>query len=400
MKRYSFILTACMVVLLSCQHPSSNKPQTMAASDTPVSSAAFDSIHYAKGFKVERHDGWCLLEVSDPQDARKTKDTYRFALVSKSDADVPSGLPRIQVPVRNVICTTTLQLSGFLKLHALDHISGIMSAKRLFSPELKRRIEEGSIVKVGKEGNFDTELILASQPSAILVSLSKRGGFDKLEDLGFPLIPYMGYQETSPLAQAEWIKFVGLLTGRESASDSIFHRIEQSYLSARDSLKAFVQSTQANQSQASGDPASARPPFVLYGKLHGDNWYAMGGGSFISQICSDAGAFYFMAIDSRSGGINLDFEYVYSMASDVDFWVVQNKDREPLTYSSLAEEDARYADFRPWKERRIICCDMSQTPINELSPMEPDTILLDFIHAIHPGYLKDYHPKYYQILQH
>ena len=132
-------------------------------------------------------------------------------------------MPRIKVPVKNVVCTTTLQLSGFLKLQALNYISGIMSAKRLFSPTLKQYIDEGKIVKVGKEGDFDVELILASQPSAILVSLSKRGGFDKLEDLGFPLIPYMGYQETSPLAQAEWIKFVGLLTGQAQEADSIFN---------------------------------------------------------------------------------------------------------------------------------------------------------------------------------
>jgi len=30
--------------------------------------------------------------------------------------------------------------------------------------------------------------------------------------------------------------------------------------------------------------------------------------------------------------------------------------------------------------------------------MEPDTVLLDFIHAFHSDILKDYQPKYYKVL--
>ena len=85
-----------------------------------------------------------------------------------------------------------------------------------------------------------------------------------------------------------------------------------------------------------------------------------------------------------------------AVGKQADYWIIQNKSHTALTYQSLLEEDERYADFRPWKEGHIVCCDMGQTPINELSPMEPDTILLDFIHAFHPEFMNDYHPKYYQ----
>lgn len=395
MKKTLLLFLACSIAMISCKNKPSEKSEHPEYSEISEYSDSTNSIRYAQGFKVERHDGWLSLEISDPQSSNHA-DTYRFALVSSDDAKTPSGMPRIKVPVKNVVCTTTLQLSGFLKLQALNYISGIMSAKRLFSPMLKQYIDEGKIVKVGKEGDFDVELILASQPSAILVSLSKRGGFDKLEDLGFPLIPYMGYQETSPLAQAEWIKFVGLLTGQAQEADSLFNAIEQSYLSARDTIQSYLQTHTAET--PSSKEATTNRPNVLYGKLHGDNWYAMGGESFISKICKDAGARYFMVDDNRTGGVNLDFENIYAMANNVDFWIIQNKSHTALTYQSLLEEDERYADFRPWKEHHIVCCDMSQTPINELSPMEPDTILLDFIHAFHPGFMNDYHPKYYQII--
>ncbi len=277
---------------------------------------------------------------------------------------------------------TSLQLAGFIKLGALDFVSGINSSRHLFDQELKARIKDGRIVKIGKEGNFDEELVMAANPTAILVSLSKRGGFDKLEDVKIPLIPYMGYQETTPLAQAEWIKFVGLLTGKTAEANLLFDEIKKNYAEA----KALI-------------PEGAVRPEVLYGKMHGDNWYAMGGESFIAQIIKDAGAHYFMESDKRTGGVNLDFETVYAQAEKGDFWVIQNKGKESQTYGNMKEENNRYADFRAWKEHRVLCCDISDTPVNELSAMEPDLVLKDFIKAFHPELLSDYSPKYYKVIK-
>ena len=237
-------------------------------------------------------------------------------------------------------------------------------------------------MKIGKEGNFDEELVIAANPTAILVSLSKRGGFDKLEEVKIPLIPYMGYQETTPLAQAEWIKFVGLLTGKTAEANRLFAEIEKDYAET----KALVS-------------ADANRPEVLYGKMHGDNWYAMGGESFIAQIIKDAGAHYFMEGDERTGGVNLDFETVYAQAEKGDFWVIQNKGKESQTYGNMKDENSRYADFRAWKEHKVLCCDISETPVNELSSMEPDFVLKDFIKAFHPDLLKDYTPKYYKVIK-
>ena len=42
---------------------------------------------------------------------------------------------------------------------------------------------------------------------------------------------------------------------------------------------------------------------------------------------------------------------------------------------------------------------MNSTPLNELSAMEPDILLKDFIQAFHPGVLKDHTPKYYKLIE-
>ena len=380
MKKILFALLT-LGVMAGCRQ--SNK--LAANAEGNMRDTATVSLQYAKGFTVENQPWGALVEISDPQkEDGTTESTYKFQLVRKGEEKVESveGYTRIEVPVKGVICMTSLQLAGFIKLGALGFVSGINSSRHLFDKELKARIKDGRIVKIGKEGNFDEELVMAANPTAILVSLSKRGGFDKLEDVKIPLIPYMGYQETDPLAQAEWIKFVGMLTGKTAEANRLFAEIEKNYMEA----KALI-------------PAEAKRPEVLYGKMHGDNWYAMGGESFIAQIIKDAGAHYFMESDKRTGGVNLDFETVYAQAEKGDFWVIQNKGKESQTYGNMKEENSRYADFRAWKEHRVLCCDISETPVNELSSMEPDLVLKDFIKAFHPELLSDYSPKYYKVIK-
>ena len=380
MKKILFALLT-LVVMAGCRQ--SNK--LAANAEGNMRDTATVGLQYAKGFTVENQPWGALVEISDPQkEDGTTESTYKFQLVRKGEEKVESveGYTRIEVPVKGVICMTSLQLAGFIKLEALDFVTGINSSRHLFDEDLKARIKDGRIVKIGKEGNFDDELVMAANPTAILVSLSKRGGFDKLEDVNIPLIPYMGYQETDPLAQAEWIKFVGMLTGKTAEANRLFAEIEKNYMEA----KALI-------------PAEAKRPEVLYGKMHGDNWYAMGGESFIAQIIKDAGAHYFMESDKRTGGVNLDFETVYAQAEKGDFWVIQNKGKESQTYGNMKEENSRYADFRAWKEHRVLCCDISETPVNELSSMEPDLVLKDFIKAFHPELLSDYSPKYYKVIK-
>ena len=380
MKKIIFVFLS-IIVMAGCKQV--NKQAANAGGNTQDTTTV--NLQYSKGLIVKNQPWGALVEINDPQKEKgKAETVYKFQFVRKGETEVEpiEGYTRIEVPVKGVVCMTSLQLAGFIKLGALDFVAGINSSRHLFDIELKARIKDGRIVKIGKEGNFDEELVIAANPTAILVSLSKRGGFDKLEEVKIPLIPYMGYQETTPLAQAEWIKFVGLLTGKTAEANRLFAEIEKDYAET----KALVS-------------ADANRPEVLYGKMHGDNWYAMGGESFIAQIIKDAGAHYFMEGDERTGGVNLDFETVYAQAEKGDFWVIQNKGKESQTYGNMKDENSRYADFRAWKEHKVLCCDISETPVNELSSMEPDFVLKDFIKAFHPDLLNDYTPKYYKVIK-
>lgn len=276
---------------------------------------------------------------------------------------------------------TSLQLSNFIKLEAYDYITGLTSARHLFNKEINERIKAGKIKKIGMEGNFDNEDIIAANPDVILISPFKRGGYEALKEVGIPLIPHLGYKEMTPLGQAEWIKFVGLLTGKEEKANQLFEGIANRY----NELKKLVADVKER-------------PLVFSGEIHGSNWYAVGGKSFLAQLIEDAGADYFLKDDEHSGGLNLDFETVYSQAAQADYWRIVNSYQGTFSYDALKDEDSRYADFKAFKEKQVIYCNMRTSPFYESMPMEPELVLSDLIKAFHPGMLADYQPHYYEML--
>ena len=338
---------------------------------------------YAEGFKiVSDRDGVRLVEVRDPQSS--WSGAYKFALADR-DADVSGIDPSytvVRVPVSKVLCMTTLQLSNFIKLGAVDKVTGITSSRYLFNEEIKKRIDEGRIMRIGIEGNFDSETIIAASPDVILISPFKRGGYEALKDVGIPLVPHLGYKEMNPLGQAEWIKFVGMLTGMESAAITTFDKIADRY----------------NELKKLADGQSVRP-MVLSGEMRGGNWYAVGGKSFLAMLFRDAGADYFLKNDENSGGMNLNYETVYSQAVHAQYWRIVNSHNGKYSYDVLRESDGRYADFDAFKNKGVIYCNMREKPFYETMPVEPDVVLADLIAIFHPSLLPGHKAKYYELLK-
>ena len=298
---------------------------------------------------------------------------------------VPAGIPAdytvIETPVKHVICMTSLQLSNFIRLDACDYVVGITSTRHLFNKEMNGRLKAGKTSKIGIEGNFDNEVIMSINPDVIFISPFKRGGYDAMRETGIPLVPHLGYKEMTPLGQAEWIKFIGMFIGREAEANARFAGIEKRYNELKE-LAAGVK----------------KRPVVFSGEMRGGNWYAVGGKSFLAELFRDAGADYFLKDDPRSGGVTLDFETVYSRAESADYWRIVNSYDGTFSYDALKSLDPRYADFRAFREKGVIYCNMREKPFYESMPMQPEVVLEDLIHAFHPDLLPDYKPTYYERL--
>ncbi len=331
------------------------------------------SPKYATGFTVRDTAGIRLVDVGGND---------HFALVASEAVTVPEGYTKVVVPIRSTICMTALQLSNFTALNAHDVVKGLTGTKNLYNQDILQRVKDGRIVKIGMEGNFDTEMVLAANPDVIFISPFKRGGYEPIKETGITLVPHLGYKELDPLGQAEWIKFVGMFIGKEREANELFANIEQRY----------------NDIKQLANKAGQRPK-VFSGEMHSGTWHAVGGKNYLAQIFRDAGADYVIS-DDETAGENLEFEKMYALAAKADYWRILNSYPGEFSYEALKASEPRNELFQAFKQRKVIYCNMKETPYYEISPVKPDVLLKDFVAIFHPELVEhDYQPTFYHLLR-
>ena len=365
-----FLIMAALVIV-GCK--GKGTVSTEETTDSTTVSLALVEPKYATGYQVRDSAGVRLVDVGAHD---------RFALVRTDEAQVPEGYTKVRVPIERTICMTALQLSNFTILNAHDVVKGLTGTKNLYNKDVLARVKDGRVVKIGMEGNFDTEMVLAANPQVIFISPSKRGGYDAIKETGITLVPHLGYQELDPLGQAEWIKFVGMFIGKEQEANDVFAGIESRY----------------NDLKAKACAATSRPT-VFSGEMHYGTWHAVGGKNYLAQIFRDAGANYVIN-DEETSGENLEFEQMYALAANADYWRILNSYPDAFSYEALKASEPRNELFKAFKEKKVIYCNMKQTPYYEISPVEPDVLLKDFVAIFHPELVEaDYQPTFYHLLK-
>ena len=371
------LIAVAAVLLCAC----SGKKTSSQESDglAPEDSVTEIAVKYATGFSVRDSADIRLVDVGKND---------HFALVHSDRASVPDGYTKVRVPIKNTICMTSLQLSNFTILDAHDVVKGLTGTKNLFNKDILARVKDGRIVKIGMEGNFDTEMVLAANPDVIFISPFKRGGYEPIKETGITLVPHLGYKELDPLGQAEWIKFVGMFIGKEREANEAFAGIEKRY----NDLKARVDSlTQSSP--------STHLPTVFSGEMHSGSWHAVGGKNYLAQIFRDAGARYVID-DEETAGENLEFEKMYALAAEADYWRILNSFPDKFSYEALKASEPRNELFKAFKEHKVIYCNMKQQAYYEISPVQPDVLLKDFVAIFHPELIEpNYQPTYYSLLK-
>lgn len=383
-KIFAFVFSVGVMTLWSC----ANANYSNVANSSASLSLQYDSlrqladdypehveIHYAKGLKVDYVKDSIVISISNPE---STSDKGACRLV------LPQNRKATQQQV-TFICTTALQLGNFEVLGMEQRIVGINSLRHIFSEKIQQQIKENKTIRLGKEGNFDVEAVIAARPSYIFVSASKYGGYESLKECGIPLIPHHGYKETNPLGQAEWIKLIGLLTGETRRANAVFSHIEKEYNSLCKKVKEACKGKTL--------------PTVLSGRQVRDGWYVMGGRSYMAQLFHDAGAHYIMSDTKATGGTTLDFESVYARGINADYWQTDGSFDTAFTLDDMLIEDPRYAEIKAFREGKVLFCNFSMTPYRELAAVAPHLMLADFVKAFHPELLPDHKPQFYDFIK-
>ena len=247
---------------------------------------------------------------------------------------------------------------------------------------------QNSIVDCGSSMAPDIERIIALKPEAILVSpFENSGGYGKLDKLRIPLIEAADYMESSPLGRAEWMKFYGMLFGKDkNISTTAAGKASEATLPASCELRADSLFAQIEKEYLKLKAEAGKLPkglSILTERKTGNVWYVPGGQSTIGILLKDANARYIFSDDKHSGSLPMSPEQILAKGNQVDVWAFKYFGGAPLSQVQLLQEYDGYKALAAFNRGNIYQVDTSTVPYFELTSFHPELLLREFIILAH-----------------
>lgn len=329
-------------------------------------------MEYARHITIVKHDGYTTAELSNPW--RKDGVLHRYVLVSRKDsARMASELSALDgtvvyTPVKRAVLFSAPHCYLMGEIGAADAVSGVCDLNYINLPYLHKAVSEGRVADCGNGMSPSVERIVSVSPDALFVTPFEGVNYGQLANIGVPLVECADYMETSALGRAEWMKFYGMLVGRENEADSLFAVVKRNYADYKDRAMK-----------------SALRPRVITERVVGGVWYCPGGESSMGQLLRDAGVDYVFADDKHSGSLSLSPEKVIEKAATADWWLFVNSGAGNLDRNGLLTEYEGYKMIKAYREGHVLECVPSMSnPYFEQISFRPDFLLADFISWFHP----------------
>ena len=320
------IVVLCFVVFITACNQSEKQEISRATNEV--------KLHYAKRFKVIKELDYTLLQILG--DKKSDKVTATFVLYKQEQPKLSSDFFYVKTPVKNVACMSSIYTAMFDKLNEMDRVKAIDNVDYYTNETIIAKVESHEIVELSKGPVVDVEKTLVLNPDLFLsfgMGNPKKDLDAKLLQAKIPSAICLDHLEETPLARAEWMKFVAYFIEKENVADSVFSAIETDYNELLRLTKALTER-----------------PTVLTEIKYGDAWYVPGGNSYIANLIKDAGGSYFWEDEKQTGSIPLSLEMVYAKAKDCDVWInLYNVN----TKQELAAYDERYKLFKAYKNSRL-----------------------------------------------
>ncbi len=348
--------------------------------------AAQNQVHFAKGLSIFKYNGYSVVKVTNPWP--KAAKNYTYILQQKG-ATIPDSLKNntiIKVPIKTIIVTSTTHIPSLEMLGVENSLIGFPNLNYVSSDKLRARIDSGKIRELGSNQSLNTEVVIDLQPDLIV-------GFgidnnnptrDNLQKNGLKIMFNGDWNEQTPLGKAEWIKFFGVLYGKEKEANTLFTDIEKEY------KKTVLLAQKINTK-----------PTVMAGAIYENQWYLPQGNSWGSLFIKQAGGQYLWGESKGTGSLSLPFETVLDKAKEADFWI------GPAQFTSLHEmlvDNPHYAQFAAFRNKNVYSFSNKKGRTGglifyELAPNRPDIVLKDMLKILHPELLPDYKLFFFEKLK-
>ena len=371
MKNIYFIFVIIISFTLnSCKEKQHNKPKELSTEKS--------SIKYAKLFNITAYKNYKKITLTNPWDSTKIHKEYY--LVSKK-TEIPDKIKNrliVRTPIENCAVLATPYIGYLNKLNAIHTINAIGEIQYVSNKELLKAFTSNTITEIGGAHNLNTELVIDLKPEVLFCSGSQvpNKHLTQIDEFNIPVIYGFDWMENTPLARAEWLKFIAAFTAQEEQAAHVFNQIEKQYLSLKNRAKTSV-----------------KKPKILVGQEWKGVWNTPSGNSYLGNLLQDVEVNYYWSSTKKSGSLNLSFEEIYDKQADSDFWL------NPGMINNLEEltaNDPRLTSFKSIQNNQVY--NYTKQGVNaywENAGVNPDIVLSDLLKILHPELLPDYELSYY-----
>ena len=288
--------------------------------------------------------------------------------------------------MRSIAALSSTQI-GILKfLGEANKITAVSLPNSIYDTKLAKKASDGAVVGVGHAQSLDFEKIVELSPDLVMVAafMNITDQEQKLMDAGLTVGYNIEWMESSPLARAEWVKFIAAFFNKEIKAQELFEGVDHRYLALKEQVKGV-----------------SERPSILSGSNFKGIWYMPGGQSYLAQLLRDGGADYCWFQDSTRGSIPLSFEVVFEKQRDADIWFGPAQSR---SLKEVIDMDERYGLFKSFKQGNVYTYTKRMLPSGandwwESGVMHPDLVFKDVIKILHPQLLPDHELFYYKRLK-
>jgi len=281
----------------------------------------------------------------------------------------------IMVPLTRVAVVSTTHLPFFTALHVPEAIVGVAHSDAIRDHSMRGRVRSGAISEITRAEGLDRERLIALAPQALFdYPFGRRPGQASVVPSTIAVTEYL---EQHPLGRAEWVRFFGLLLGREEEADSLFAAIAHRYGTLRDMRTVL-----------------GTPPHVLFGSNWEKDWFAPPGNSYMAALIHDAGGRYWFADSATEGNIPMALEQVISIADSCAYFGVVMAEEGRVDPLRMAGGDPRVAKLKALREGGFIGNSARSDLFGE-ALLEPEVMLQDLRCIFYPRVCAGYRPTYF-----
>ena len=305
---------------------------------------------YAKLFKILYYKDFKIVESMND----------RFIVKDNKSLECETKLAVMSAHVERFIATSTTHLP-FLKVFSLEKsLIGFQGVSYIFNPKLRSQ----KIKNINYQMN--PEELIALKPDLVMAysaNLSSEKRLKDLRALQIPIVLNRDFQETHPLARAEWIVFSALFFSKDKEAQKFFEDLELNYLKIKNTKKT-------------------KRPIVIVGDIQNGKWATCGGLSDLAILIADAGGELFLDND-KSETQYYSLENVLTKKNNPTIWLSQNTWENKNKISS----DSRYNRFKgiPVFNNNKLVNLSGFNDYWETALSRPDLLVGELYHLFHTG---------------